>query len=110
MSVKKHPDRYGAFALLPWSDPVAAVNEAQRVKDMGFQGILLSGRASGGDEFPRLQLIAGHCHFLLLPMRLLMKKLRNLSRLEMLKYYLALSGSETFIIFNTIFIDYGTKR
>lgn len=50
-AVKKHPDRYGAFALLPWSDPVAAVNEVQRVKDMGFQGILLSGRASGGDEF-----------------------------------------------------------
>lgn len=49
--VKKHPDRYGAFALLPWSVPDAAVKETERIKTMGFQGILLAGRASGGNEF-----------------------------------------------------------
>lgn len=49
--VKKHPDRYGAFALLPWSAPDAAVKEVERVKARGFQGILLAGRASAGDEF-----------------------------------------------------------
>lgn len=49
--VKKHPDRYGAFALLPWSNPVEAAKEAQRVKGMGFHGILLAGRASAGNEF-----------------------------------------------------------
>ncbi len=49
--VEKHPDRYGAFALLPWSAPKEAVREAERVKKMGFQGILLAGRASGGNEF-----------------------------------------------------------
>lgn len=50
-AAKTHPDRYGAFALLPWSNPASAVKEAERIKAMGFQGILLSGRASGGDEF-----------------------------------------------------------
>lgn len=49
--VKKHPDRYGAFSLLPWSAPSEAVKEAERVKAMGFQGILLAGRASAGSEF-----------------------------------------------------------
>lgn len=49
--VKKHPDRYGAFALLPWSAPSEAAKEVDRVKAMGFQGILLAGRASAGDEF-----------------------------------------------------------
>ena len=50
-TVKKHPDRYGAFAMLPWSNPEEAAREAQRVKAMGFQGILLAGRASAGDAF-----------------------------------------------------------
>lgn len=49
--VRKHPDRYGAFALLPWSAPDAAAKEAARVKKLGFQGILLAGRASGGNAF-----------------------------------------------------------
>ena len=48
---KKHPNRYGAFALLPWSNPDKAAEEAQRVKAMGFQGILLAGRASKGNAF-----------------------------------------------------------
>lgn len=50
-TVKKHPDRYGAFALLPWSNVEAAVKEVERVKKLGFQGVLLSGRATGGDAF-----------------------------------------------------------
>lgn len=49
--VKKHPDRYGAFAVLPWSLPKEAVKEVERVKKMGFKGIVLAGRASAGDEF-----------------------------------------------------------
>ncbi len=49
--VKKHPDRYGAFALLPWSSPDEAAKEVERVKKMGFQGILLAGRASAGNAF-----------------------------------------------------------
>lgn len=49
--VKIHPDRYGAFAMLPWSDPEEAAKEVQRVKSMGFQGVLIAGRATGGNEF-----------------------------------------------------------
>ncbi len=50
-AAKKHPDRYGAFALLPWSAPSKAAKEAERVKALGFQGILLAGRASAGNAF-----------------------------------------------------------
>lgn len=50
-TVKKHPDRYGAFALLPWSNAKESVKEVERVKALGFQGILLSGRASSDDKF-----------------------------------------------------------
>lgn len=49
--VKKHPDRYGAFGLLPWSAPNEAVKEVERIKSMGFQGIILAGRASAEEEF-----------------------------------------------------------
>lgn len=68
--VKKHPDRYGAFALLPWSAPEAAVKEAERIKKAGFQGILLAGRASGGNAFlddKRFLLILEACEALELP-------------------------------------------
>ncbi len=50
-TVKKHPDRYGAFALLPWSNVEAAVKETERIKKLGFNGVLLSGRATSGDAF-----------------------------------------------------------
>lgn len=49
--VGRHPNRYGAFALLPWSAPKEAAKEAERIKTIGFQGILLAGRASAGNEF-----------------------------------------------------------
>lgn len=49
--VNKHPKRYGAFALLPWSNPDAAVREVERISQMGFKGILIAGRASGGVAF-----------------------------------------------------------
>ncbi len=68
--VKKHPDRYGAFALLPWSAPSEAVKEAERIKKMGFQGILLAGRASAGNEFlddPQFLPILEACEALNLP-------------------------------------------
>lgn len=49
--VAQHPNRYGAFALLPWSAPREAVKEVERVKKLGFQGILLAGRVSDGKDF-----------------------------------------------------------
>lgn len=68
--VKKHPDRYGAFALLPWSNPAEAVKEAQRIKKLGFQGILLSGRACAEGKFlddPRFIPVLEACEALELP-------------------------------------------
>lgn len=50
--VKSHPDRFGAFATLPWKNVEAAVKELERaVSKLGFQGIILAGRASGEDKF-----------------------------------------------------------
>ncbi|MBJ3816868.1 amidohydrolase [Shimwellia pseudoproteus] len=44
-AVAAHPDRFGAFATLPWSDPHAAARELERtVTQLGFCGALLTGR------------------------------------------------------------------
>lgn len=50
-AVSKHPKRYGAFALLPWSNIQESIQEVERVRKMGFQGILLAGRASKDEKF-----------------------------------------------------------
>lgn len=50
--VKSHPDRFGAFAVLPWKNINASVKEIERaVTKLGFCGIILAGRASGEDAF-----------------------------------------------------------
>lgn len=50
--VKKYPDRLGAFATLPWRDTARAVKELERaITKLGFQGVVLAGRASGKDAF-----------------------------------------------------------
>ena len=51
-TVKMYPDRFGAFAVLPWSDPEAAARELERaVSKLGFQGAILAGRPTGKEEF-----------------------------------------------------------
>lgn len=51
-TVKGHPDRFGAFATLPWKNVKASVRELERViTKLGFCGVILAGRASGGDAF-----------------------------------------------------------
>lgn len=50
--VKTHPDRFGAFAVLPWSDPNSAAKELERaVTKLGFKGAILAGRPTGSDAF-----------------------------------------------------------
>lgn len=50
--VASHPNRFGAFAVLPWSDPAAAARELERaMTKLGFQGAILAGRPTGGDAF-----------------------------------------------------------
>lgn len=50
--VRQHPDRFGALAVLPWSDPEAAAKELERaVTKLGFQGAILAGRPTGKTAF-----------------------------------------------------------
>ena len=50
--VQKFPDRFGAFAALPWKNVDASVKELERaVTKLGFQGVILAGRASGEGKF-----------------------------------------------------------
>lgn len=50
--VKAHPDRFGAFAVLPWSDPASAAKELERaINELGFQGAILAGRPTGKNVF-----------------------------------------------------------
>lgn len=44
-AVNAHPTRFGAFAMLPWSDPQAAADELKRcIHTLGFQGAMITGR------------------------------------------------------------------
>ena len=46
-AVNTHPDRFSAFATLPWAQPDEAEEELERaVKELGFKGALLNGRPS----------------------------------------------------------------
>ncbi len=49
--VRRHPDRFRAFAALPTSDPNAAADELERaVVDLGFKGAMIHG-LSYGEKF-----------------------------------------------------------
>ncbi|WP_311994548.1 amidohydrolase family protein [Serratia sp. root2] len=46
-AVNAHPDRFAAFATLPWTQPDSAEKELERaVEELGFKGALLNGRPS----------------------------------------------------------------
>lgn len=49
-AIRENPTRLSGFAVLPWQDPVAAVDELDRaVGALGLKGVLLAGRP--GDSF-----------------------------------------------------------
>lgn len=51
-AVKPYPDRFRAFATLPWNNPDAAADELRlTVKELGFVGTLISGRPQTGNVF-----------------------------------------------------------
>lgn len=51
-AVKAHPDRFLAFATLPWTDPKMAALELKRaVTQLGLSGALLAGRPDTGPLF-----------------------------------------------------------
>lgn len=43
----KNPDRFAGFASLPWNVPSAAMVEIDRIKDMGFLGVMLYPHVAG---------------------------------------------------------------
>ncbi|RFM26971.1 amidohydrolase [Deminuibacter soli] len=46
-AIKAYPDRFGAFATLPWSAPEAAADELERaITGLGLNGALITGRPS----------------------------------------------------------------
>ncbi|HKS89535.1 MAG TPA: amidohydrolase family protein [Stellaceae bacterium] len=47
-TVRAHPDRFAAFAMLPTADPKAAADELERAVDkLGFKGAMVHGLADG---------------------------------------------------------------
>lgn len=51
-NIKLFPDRFRAFATLPWNNPTAAADELKRsVNELGFVGTLISGRPQTGNVF-----------------------------------------------------------
>lgn len=47
-TVRRHPDRFAGFAMLPTADPKAAADELERtVTRLGFKGAMLHGLADG---------------------------------------------------------------
>ena len=51
-ATRAHPDRFMAFAVLPWADPQAAADELARcVLELGMAGALLAGRPDPGAIF-----------------------------------------------------------
>lgn len=51
-AIEKFPNRFVAFAALPWSNPEKAAKELERtVTKLGFKGAILAGRASSGADF-----------------------------------------------------------
>lgn len=51
-NIKPYPDRFRAFATLPWNNPTAAADELKRtVNELGFAGTLISGRPQTGNVF-----------------------------------------------------------
>lgn len=51
-AVKKHPNRFFAFATLPWSDPNDTSEELRRsIQNFRFVGTLIAGRPQTGNVF-----------------------------------------------------------
>ncbi len=47
-AITAHPDRFAGFALLPMSDPAAAVAEMERaIRSLGFKGVMINGTTNG---------------------------------------------------------------
>ena len=63
-----HPDRFAGLACLPWQNPDEAITEMDRVKQMGFRGIMLYSHIGGESvDAPQFEPVYAHTETLQMP-------------------------------------------
>ena len=66
--VDTYPDRFVGLACLPWQNPKEAITEIDRVKDIGFRGVMLYSHIGGEPvDAPQFEPIYTHAESLQLP-------------------------------------------
>ena len=66
--VDTHPDRFAGLACLPWQNPDEAITEMERVKSLGFRGIMLYSHIGGKPvDSPQFEPIYAHAETLQMP-------------------------------------------
>ncbi|MCE2401687.1 amidohydrolase [Candidatus Poribacteria bacterium] len=66
--VDTHPHRFAGLACLPWQNPDEAIKEMDRVKELGFRGIMLYSHIGGEPvDAPQFEQVYTHAEALLIP-------------------------------------------
>ncbi len=66
--VDKYPDRFAGLACLPWQIPDEAITEMERIKEIGFRGIMLYSHIGGEQvDAPHFEPVYAHAESLGLP-------------------------------------------
>ena len=66
--IDKHPNRFAGLACLPWQNPDEAITEMNRVKEMGFRGIMLYSHIGGKPvDAPEFEPVFVHAESLQMP-------------------------------------------
>ena len=66
--VEAHPDRFAGLACLPWQNPDEALTEMDRIKQLGFRGIMLYSHIGGKSvDAPHFERVYAHAETLQLP-------------------------------------------
>ena len=66
--VVRHPHRFAGLACLPWQKPNEAISEMDRVKEMGFRGIMLYSHIGGKPvDAPEFDPVFSHAVSLQMP-------------------------------------------
>ncbi len=66
--VDTYPDRFAGLACLPWQNPDEAITEMDRVKPLGFRGIMLYSHIGGKPvDAPQFEQVYAHAETLQIP-------------------------------------------
>ena len=66
--VDTYPDRFAGLACLPWQNPDEAITEMDRVKPLGFRGIMLYSHIGGKPvDAPQFEQVYAHAETLQMP-------------------------------------------